>query len=289
MNKTKFSVDRGTNRPPGAMDKKRLIVRLKPFFALFMVLSLLFVTGGVAVISAGNALMSERKALSPRQPDSLPGKGPLLTTEDEEYVAVRDMPDYVRQAFIAIEDHRFSSHFGIDPLSLVRALLVDLRAGKMVQGGSTITMQLARNGFLTHEKTMNRKLKEMIIAINLERRYSKAEILGIYLNNIYFGHGEYGIEKAAHLYFGKTIRAHHGRQKTISLSEAAMLAALPKSPELYSPIKNPEKALQRRNLVLKRMAELRMITHEEMETAMEKDLSVVSDGFSDPEAEPKAG
>ncbi|MBN6189005.1 transglycosylase domain-containing protein [Aneurinibacillus sp. BA2021] len=194
-----------------------------------------------------------------------------LTHPPASYVPVEAMPDYVWQAFLAIEDHRFLSHPGIDPLSIGRALQVNLSTGSKAQGAGTITMQLARNLFLTHDKTMERKLKETAIAVYLEQHYTKQELLGMYLNTIYFGHGTYGIEQAAHYYFGKTVRTD-GNETTITLSEAALLASLPKAPESYSPVKHLEKAKQRQRLVLNRMEEVGFITQQEKDKALRQRL-----------------
>lgn len=184
------------------------------------------------------------------------------------YVHIDEMPDQLLEAFIAVEDQRYMSHHGVDLRSLGRAMWVDILAGKRVQGGSTITMQLARNLFLTHDKTFVRKMKEIIIAIHLENRFTKEQILELYLNKIYFGHGKYGIEQAANLYFNKTVRVDNSNKSTISLSEAAVLAALPKAPELYSPVKYPERSRKRQALVLNQMEKLGYITNEEKLAAL---------------------
>lgn len=187
------------------------------------------------------------------------------------YVCIDEMPDYVWKAFVAIEDHRFMQHDGVDPVALARALWVDLQAGAYVQGGSTITMQLARNLFLSHDKTLLRKLKEIAVAAELERRYSKRDLLEMYLNVIYFGQGRYGIGSAADLYFGK------GGEKgirTLTVGEAALLASLPKAPEAYSPLKHWEKARQRQQVVLERMAALHMISETEKNKAISEPISL---------------
>lgn len=194
------------------------------------------------------------------------------------HVCIEEMPSYLIQAFIAIEDHRFYQHIGIDPIALGRALLVDLKKRSSIQGGSTITMQLSRNLFLNHEKTYKRKIKEMLIAIYLETRFSKKQIIEMYLNNIYFGHGKYGIEVAADLYFNKTVSLHHPTKEVVSLAEAAILAALPKAPERYSPIKSLSKARKRQHIVLNRMEQLGMITDVEKKTALEEKLQIVGKG-----------
>lgn len=181
----------------------------------------------------------------------------------ESVVSVQQMPAYVEDAFVSIEDHRFNYHLGVDPIAIVRAISKDVMSKGYVQGGSTITMQLAKNNFLTNEKSLERKLKELFIAVHLERIYTKEEIMTAYLNTIYFGHGIYGIDEAAHFYFGKTVKENDPNLETITLSEAAMLAALPKAPEHYSPINDPELAISRQAIVLKRMEKLHKISESE--------------------------
>ncbi|MGB7205434.1 MAG: biosynthetic peptidoglycan transglycosylase, partial [Anderseniella sp.] len=144
-------------------------------------------------------------------------------------VRIDELPPYVPQAIIAIEDRRFYSHYGVDPLGIARALYTNYRAGSTVQGGSTLTQQLAKNLFLKPERTLERKLQEMVLAFWLESKYSKDEILQLYMNRVYFGAGATGIDKAAQRFFGKSAR-------DVNLSEAAVLAAVLKAPSRYNPI-----------------------------------------------------
>ena len=163
-------------------------------------------------------------------------QGNVLATRFEQNrfaVPLAKMPDYVPQAFIAIEDHRFYDHFGLDFVGLARALLRNLRAGRIVEGGSTITQQLAKNLFLTHDQTLKRKLQEMLLTIQLERKYSKDEILEKYLNTIYFGHSAYGVEAAARTYFNKSVQ-------DLTLAEAALIAGITRGPAYYSPYNRDE-------------------------------------------------
>ncbi|WP_236785172.1 PBP1A family penicillin-binding protein [Alteribacter salitolerans] len=166
-----------------------------------------------------------------------------LFEENRQLVTKEEIPDHVKEAFIAVEDQRFYSHQGIDFRAIGRALYRDIAAGSKVEGGSTITQQLAKNTFLDHEKTFMRKTKEVLIAVNLESRYSKEDILEMYLNRIYFGHGAHGIQAASEMYFNKHV-------SELTVDEGALLAALPKGPNAYSPINNPERSKQRRDLVL---------------------------------------
>lgn len=168
-------------------------------------------------------------------------------------VSLKDLPPYLPKAFIAIEDRRFYSHFGIDPVGILRALVTNVMHRGVSQGGSTLTQQLAKNLFLTQERTMQRKLQEAELAIWLERKHSKNEILELYLNRVYFGSGAYGVEAAAQKYFGKSAR-------NVTVAEAAMLAGLVKSPSRLAPNRNPEGAEARAQIVLAAMADAKFIT-----------------------------
>jgi penicillin-binding protein 1A len=171
------------------------------------------------------------------------------------------VPPLLVKAFLAIEDSRFFEHQGIDLMGLSRAALSLLRTGVKSQGGSTITMQVARNFFLTPEKTVKRKFSELLLALQVEQRLSKEQILELYLNKIFFGHRAYGISAAADLYYDKSL-------DDLSLPEMAMLAGLPKAPSSNNPVTNPERALERRNHVLKRMQELGYISAEDYAAAV---------------------
>ena len=161
-------------------------------------------------------------------------------------VEVSSLPSYVPNAFIAIEDHRFRSHFGLDPVGLMRAAYENMMVGHVVQGGSTLTQQLAKNLFLEPKRTFDRKLQEAMLALYLESRYSKDQILTLYLNRIYFGAGVYGIEAAAERFFGK-------RAESLTLPEAAMLAGSVKAPARYNPLADPDASEARAQVVLRAM------------------------------------
>jgi penicillin-binding protein 1A len=181
--------------------------------------------------------------------------------EDRKIVTYEDIPKVVIQAFVAAEDSRFFQHEGFDMQSTVRAFLKNLRAGHIVQGGSTITQQVAKLLYLSPEKSYVRKIKEALLAYKIEKYLTKEEIITLYLNHIYLGHGTYGIEAAAQGYFGKNA-------KELTLPEAAMLASLPKAPSLYSPYNHPEKSYQRQAYVLNRMFEDGYITEKEKARAL---------------------
>jgi penicillin-binding protein 1A len=178
-----------------------------------------------------------------------------------EAVALSDMSPYIPQALIAIEDRRFHSHFGVDPLGLARAMVTNLTQGRLVQGGSTLTQQLAKNLFLKPERTLERKVQEVLLAFWLEHEYSKDQILEMYLNRVYFGSGSYGVEAASRRYFGKSAR-------DVTLSEAALLAGLLKAPSRLSPARDPKAAEQRAQVVLAAMSEEGMIGSKELAFAM---------------------
>ncbi|HHT26235.1 MAG TPA: PBP1A family penicillin-binding protein [Firmicutes bacterium] len=185
-------------------------------------------------------------------------------TGRQAYIPYEDIPPHVISALITIEDERFFQHFGVDPRSILRSLWVNLRSGRRSQGASTITQQLARNLYLSREKTWTRKIKEAIFAVLLDLRYTKERILELYLNTVYFGEGAQGIEAAAYAYFGKTTRE-------IDVAEGALLIGLLKAPSVLSPYKNATAAIQRRDLILRMMQEKGYITVDQMQTSLESE------------------
>ncbi|MFC5386291.1 transglycosylase domain-containing protein [Aquamicrobium segne] len=178
-----------------------------------------------------------------------------------EAVHLSDMSAYIPKAVIAIEDRRFYSHFGIDPVGLARAMATNLMQGRFSQGGSTITQQLAKNLFLTPDRTLERKVQEVLLALWLEHKHTKNEILAMYLNRVYFGSGAYGVEAASRRYFAKSAR-------DVNLSEAALLAGLLKAPSRLSPARDPRAAEERSQLVLAAMQEEGLVSSREMTQAM---------------------
>jgi penicillin-binding protein 1A len=194
----------------------------------------------------------------PKRPPSvliLGANGATLATRGDmggAAVPLRELPDDVPKAFIAIEDRRFYSHHGVDPWGILRAVIADVLHRGAAQGGSTITQQLAKNLFLTQERTVSRKLQEVAIAFWLEHKFTKAQILELYLNRVYFGSGAYGVEAAAQRYFGKSARQ-------LTLAEAALLAGLVQSPSRLAPSHNPDGAERRTRLVIADMAEQKLI------------------------------
>ncbi|PGX07821.1 MULTISPECIES: transglycosylase domain-containing protein [Bacillus] len=211
------------------------------------------------IVLAGGYMMDEKQLVFHSSSRIVDQKGKEITklyVENRELVPVEQIPKYVQQAFVAVEDSRFYEHQGIDYPSIFRALYKDTLAGEKVEGGSTITQQLAKNVFLNREKTVTRKLKEVAISLQLEQKYTKQQILEMYMNHIYFGHGAYGIQAAAKLYFNKNV-------EDLTVEEGAMLAGLPKSPNGYSPYLSPEKSKKRRDLVLSLMHKQGYLTAEE--------------------------
>ncbi|MBG9787544.1 transglycosylase domain-containing protein [Brevibacillus laterosporus] len=246
-------------------------------FAVFLILSV--IGGYFALLYAGGKMvdMDENKLsdikLEATKIIDVNGKelSKLYVLEDREYVTIDKVPEKLVQAFVAVEDRRFFDHNGVDMIRIGGAIWKDIRAGSAVEGASTITQQLAKNVFLSHEKTFWRKTKEVSIAINLENRFTKDQIMEMYLNKIYLGHGAYGVKAAANLYFGKE-KAEH--LDTLTTAEIAQLAAIPKGPSIYSPFKNPTKSKERRDTIIRLMAEQGIITVQEKEMAQQEPLPV---------------
>ncbi|MGE0054289.1 MAG: transglycosylase domain-containing protein [Hyphomicrobium sp.] len=189
-----------------------------------------------------------------------------------DYMPIDLLPKHVVGAVVAIEDRRFFDHYGVDPWGFARAVMANLRAGRLAQGGSTLTQQLAKNLFLSPERTFSRKLEELALSFWLELRLSKAEILELYLNRVYFGAGAYGIEAASQRYFDKSARA-------LSVSEAALIAGLLKAPSKYSPFTSPDLARARARVVVEKMAETGVITAQEARMALAERVA-----FANPQA-----
>ncbi len=190
-----------------------------------------------------------------------------LYLEKRDPVPLDSIPSYLKAALIATEDRKFYTHSGIDLKGIARALIKDILAGEFVEGASTITQQLAKTLFLTSRKTMVRKIKEAILAFQLERRYTKDEILELYLNQVYFGSGAYGVKSAAEMFFNKPAR-------DLSLAECALIAGMPKSPSRFSPLVNKDLALKRRNIVLKQMRTIGIISAKDQMQAEAQEIRI---------------
>lgn len=174
----------------------------------------------------------------------------------EKFVPYDKIPDLLKKGIIATEDRRYYDHGAVDIIGVARAFITNSMAGETLEGGSTIAQQTVKNIFLSNDRTMTRKLEELALAVQLERNYSKEEILELYLNTIYFGHGAYGVGEASRVYFGK-------EPKDLDLSQCAMLAGLPQTPSAYDPISHPQEGAKRMTTVLALMAQEGYITPEE--------------------------
>jgi penicillin-binding protein 1A len=188
--------------------------------------------------------------------------------EKRSYVPLEQIPEALKQAVIATEDRRFYDHWGMNLRRFTQAFLINVINFGFKQGASTLTQQLARQLYLTTEKTITRKIKELITAIQIERTYAKEEILEMYLNHMYFGHGSYGAQSAARKYFGKDLQE-------LTVDECAVLVGVLKAPEYYTPIRHPERALKRRNIVLNAMREMDFITEDEYNEYLKRPISVL--------------
>jgi len=240
-------------------------------YRLFYWSAVLGLWAGIAVVGVvvwvGAHLPAIQSLEIPKRPPTIQITGldgSVLATRGEmagSNVSLKDLPPYLPKAFIAIEDRRFYSHYGVDPVGIARAAVANVMHRGVSQGGSTLTQQLAKNLFLTQERTMQRKLQEVELALWLERKHSKAEILELYLNRVYFGSGAYGVEAAAQRYFGKPA-------KSVTVAEAAMLAGLVKSPSRLAPNRNPEGAEKRAQTVLAAMADAKFITEAQAQASI---------------------
>lgn len=267
-------------RPARRSRKKR---RSRPIIFTLLSWTMTLALWGVIVMAATTAyvfITLENKGLF-NIPEREPGMmmlardGTVLTERGSFYgdaARIHELPRYVPLAVVAIEDRRFYSHFGIDPIGLARAFYTNYKAGRVVQGGSTLTQQLAKNLFLKPERTYERKFQEAVLALWLENKYTKDEILQLYLNRVYFGAGAYGIEKAAQRFFGKSAR-------DVSLSEAAILAAVLKAPSSLNPVRHPKRAAKRANEVIKDMIETGLITREQAQHASKTATRVKSSDY----------
>lgn len=253
--------------------KKNNLLMIAVGFAVFLILSV--IGGYFSLLYAGDRMIAENeqklKDLK-TEPTVIYDKNgeemtSLIRQKNREYKPINEMPKILINAFLAVEDKRFFEHKGVDMIRIGGAIINDIKKGSLAEGGSTITQQLARNVFLTLDQTFWRKTKEMSIAIGLERRYSKDQILEMYLNRVYLGEGEFGVEDASNYYFG-----HSVSDDEFTIAKAAMLAAIPKAPTTYSPFNDPEKAKLRRDTVIRLMYEQGIITEAQKNEAQAEPL-----------------
>jgi penicillin-binding protein 1A len=239
--------------------------------AVLLLLWTAIIGGGVLGYFALTLPDTSQLTRAERRPSAtiLAGDGSLLTTFGDLFgqpLTLREMSPYLPKAVIATEDRRFYSHFGVDPIGLLRAALANFTAGHVVQGGSTITQQLAKNLFLTPERSLPRKIRETLLALWLEHRFTKDEILEIYLNRVYLGAGTYGVDAAAHRYFGKSARR-------TNLYESAAIAGLLKAPTRFNPTRDREQAAARTARVLANMVEAGIVSESQVATAVKEGTS----------------
>lgn len=270
VNETADETKTGQKRRKATDENKGFRLSVKHFILSLGVVIVLALIAYTTILYGGKLIADEDKlAISP--PTTIETEdGEIIWYLYDEYrlpVDLEEIPDHVKDAFVAIEDKRFYSHSGVDFRSIMRAIYRDVIARSKVEGASTITQQLAKNLYLTNDKSWLRKTKEVMIALYLEREFTKDEILEMYLNAVYFGQGQYGIEAAANKYFYKSVG-------DLSLEEGALLAGMVKAPNGYSPIDHEEKALNRRNLVLETMSDAGYISEEEAEEAAKKELQL---------------
>ncbi len=258
------------------MARKRKKKKLNPVRLIFLLICLLVLIAVGAGAGLVFASVRDIPALSPAALES--SASTMIYDQDENLVAkigiknsvpvdLKNVPEHVKEAFLAIEDPGFFEHHGFSLRGIARAAWNDFTSGSIREGGSTITQQLVKISFLTPEKTFQRKIQELILSVQLERHYAKEEILEMYLNNIYFGEGAYGIQAASQIYFGQDVDA-------LEIDKAALLAGLPQAPSAYSPFRAPQEAVTRRNLVLNRMAECGFISKQQAEAAQSKELQL---------------
>ena len=252
---------------------RTLTERIIYWTAVIGVWVVILAVAAIAVLARGLPDTSKLYDIK-RQPSIsyLDRSGALLAVLGSQYappVDLDSLPPYVPAAVVAIEDRRFFHHFGVDPIGVVRAALANMKAGHVVQGGSTLTQQLAKNLFLTPAQTPRRKAQEMVLALWLEAKFSKKEILALYLNRVYFGAGAYGIEAAAQRYFNKPA-------SQMTLGEAALLAGMLKAPSRYSPVSDVARAERRATIVLDEMVVTHNITPEQREAAFKEPVRISS-------------
>ena len=256
------------SKPPKGTPVKRLIWIISILFVLIVA------GAGCGFISATmQSLPDVGNVKPPASSQIYDVHGNLITTvhatENRLPVPLKQIPKNLQNAFIATEDSRFYSHHGIDPIGVLRAIAVNVVRSGVSEGGSTITQQLARNAFLNQDRTFKRKISEALLALQIEKRYSKDEILNMYMNQIYFGQGAYGVESAAHIYFGKDV-------KDLNLAQCSLLAGLPQSPNYYSPFNNLEAAKTRQATVLSQMVKYGYIDQATADEAKNADLGLIS-------------
>ena len=246
------------NRKKESKQRIKNRIRILKFFALLVITLLTYI--GYCLLTMPNMNDAINRTRQPSTTIMADNGNEVQTfgTVYSEVIRSEELPQYVVDAIVYTEDRRFYSHFGFDPISFIRAMITNVFAGRYAQGGSTITQQVAKNLFLTSEKSLRRKVQELLLAFWLEHKFSKEQILTLYLNRVYFGAGAYGIEAASQKYFQKTSR-------DINTMEAAIIAGMLKAPSRYNPIASKERAIERARVVLKIMQDQELITNDDLE------------------------
>ena len=234
--------------------KKVIKIIIKILFILLLILT------SIALLYVGNGYNMYKKAIETM---SIEDKVREIQSK-ENYTEISELPQMYINAVISVEDHRFYKHGGIDLIAIGRAAINDIKAMSFVEGGSTITQQLSKNIYFTQEKKIERKIAEVFMAFEIEKRYEKDFILELYLNTSYFGDGYYTVKEAAEGYFGK-------EPKDMTDSECILLAGIPNAPSVYSPTKNPELAKQRQKQVINKMIKYKYLTQEEADKILEEE------------------
>ncbi len=266
----------------GRLRRKNNSAFLKKALAFLGILAIgIFLLSGVFVASSLSSmakLKNPKLANQPQRSIVYGADGSAIGSffvQNREPVSIERVPRYLRDAIVAVEDRRFYVHHGVDIEAIIRALIQNITKRRIAEGGSTITQQYAKNAIIGNELSLTRKLKEAYIAIQLEKRYSKRQILEAYINTVYFGHGAYGVEAAAETYFGKKVQY-------LTLAEAALIAGLPKSPQGFSPFDNPAEAKRRQTIVLDKMVDEGYITKAQAAQAKAQPLIYKSAKDEDP-------
>ncbi|WP_200828951.1 transglycosylase domain-containing protein, partial [Caballeronia choica] len=266
---------RGRDEPAGRSLAASVAMWFAGLFALAAVIGALIIGYALVVMGPNLPSLDALTDYRPKVPLRVYTADHVLIGEFGEerrsLARFQDIPDQMKKAVLAIEDYRFYDHGGVDFLGILRAGVSDVMHGGASQGASTITMQVARNFFLSSEKTYTRKIYEMLLAYKIERALTKDQILELYMNQIYLGERAYGFSAAARVYFGKDL-------KDITLAEAAMLAGLPKAPSAYNPVVNPKRAKIRQQYILKRMLDLNYITQAQFDQAIAEEIHTKSSG-----------
>lgn len=253
--KTQINNSNGSKQPKISTKKRKIILGIVITLIVTPLLAAMVALVGFAIYSSTVTVDDTLLPTATATPTFYDINGRKIAYEEDDFVSPSEVTDNLKYAFIATEDKRFFKHNGVDVVRIGGAILHDIKAGKLVEGASTITQQLVKNTHLTHERTLKRKLNEIAIALKLEKKYSKDEILSMYLSVIYFGNGVYGVKSAAKYYFDKYLT-------DLTIDECATLAAIVKNPSKYSPNKNPESSKSRRNFVLDKMFEQNYISLE---------------------------